>query len=76
MIDRSTLRLPTEPPGGLDARFCEVMDAAPVMIWVADQGKGCIWFNRPWLAFTGRGMAQEVGSGWTEGVDRGDLTLV
>jgi len=73
MIDRSTLTLPAEPPGGLDARFCEVMDAAPVMIWVAGQDKGCVWFNQPWLAFTGRSMAQQVGNGWAEGVHQGDF---
>jgi PAS domain S-box-containing protein len=71
--DRNILGLPTEPPGGLDMRFCEVMDAAPAMIWVSGQDKGCIWFNRLWRAFTGRSMAQEVGSGWTEGVDPGDF---
>jgi len=58
---------------GLDARFCEVMDAAPVMIWVSGEEKGCSWFNRPWLTFTGRSLAQEVGSGWTEGVHYDDL---
>jgi PAS domain S-box-containing protein len=62
-----------EPTGGLDARFCEVMDAAPVMIWVSGQDKLCVWFNRPWLAFTGRSMAQELGNGWTDGVHREDL---
>jgi two-component system, LuxR family, sensor kinase FixL len=54
-------------------RFCEVMDAAPVMIWVSGKDKGCIWFNRPWLTFTGRSMAQEVGSGWSDGVHRDDF---
>lgn len=62
-----------EPPGGLDTRFCEVMDAAPVMIWVSGQDKLCVWFNRPWLAFTGRRMAQELGNGWAEGVHREDF---
>jgi len=60
--------------GGLDARFCEVMDAAPVMVWVSGEDKDCLWFNRPWLAFTGRQMAQEVGSGWVEGVHRDDIS--
>jgi PAS domain S-box-containing protein len=49
------------------------MDAAPVMIWVSGKDKGCIWFNRPWLTFTGRSMAQEVGSGWSDGVHRDDF---
>ena len=42
------------------------MDVAPVMIWVSNTDKQCVWFNRPWLNFTGRGMAQEVGNGWAE----------
>jgi PAS domain S-box-containing protein len=62
-----------EPTGGLDTRFCEIMDAAPVMIWVSGKDKLCVWFNRPWLTFTGRSMAQELGSGWTEGVHREDF---
>jgi PAS domain S-box-containing protein len=63
----------TKPAGGFDGRFCEVLDAAPIMIWVSGQDKGCVWFNQPWLAFTGRNMAQEVGEGWAQGVHRGDL---
>jgi PAS domain S-box-containing protein len=59
-----------EPTGGLDTRFCEIMDAAPVMIWVSGTDRRCVWFNRPWLAFTGRSMTQELGNGWTEGVHR------
>jgi PAS domain S-box-containing protein len=59
---------PLEPLGGLDARFCEVMDAAPVMIWVSSTDKKCVWFNRSWLQFTGRDIQQELGDGWFEGV--------
>lgn len=72
-IYQTSVELPAEPPGGLDARFCEVMDAAPVMIWVSGEDKGCVWFNQPWLTFTGRGMAQQVGNGWAEGVHQGDF---
>jgi len=64
---------PVELPGGLDARFCEVMDAAPVMIWVSGTDKQCVWFNQPWLAFTGRDMQQELGSGWSKGVHPEDF---
>src|SRR6516165_8721295 len=61
------------PTSQLDARFCEVMDAAPVMIWVSGTDKGCVWFNRPWLTFTGCSLAQEMGNGWSAGVHRDDF---
>jgi PAS domain S-box-containing protein len=73
MNEWSTNELPIEPEGGLDIRFCEAMDAAPVMIWVSDQDKLCVWFNRPWLDFTERSMAQELGNGWAQGVDPEDI---
>ncbi|UCI05645.1 PAS domain-containing sensor histidine kinase [Mesorhizobium sp. B1-1-8] len=73
MYDRSSNRIVAELPGGLDARFCEVMNTAPVMIWVSGQDRLCSWFNRPWLTFTGRSIEQELGIGWTEGVHQDDL---
>jgi PAS domain S-box-containing protein len=69
--DQNSLKIDAED--GLDARFCEVMDAAPVMIWVSGKDKGCLWFNKPWLTFTGRRLVEEVGEGWSEGVHRDDL---
>jgi PAS domain S-box-containing protein len=78
---KSTTPPSDSPPGdlaveladGLDARFCEVMDTAPVMIWISGPDKQCVWFNVPWLTFTGRDMQQEIGNGWSEGVHPKDF---
>ena len=55
-----------------EQRFRVMADSAPVLIWMAGPDKGCTWFNRGWLDFTGRSMAQEVGRGWLDGVHPDD----
>ena len=51
-----------------EARFKQMADAAPVMIWASGPDKGTTYFNRPWLEFTGRPLEQELGDGWADGV--------
>jgi PAS domain S-box-containing protein len=48
-----------------EARFRRMADSAPVLIWVSDVSKAFIYFNQPWLEFTGRRLQEELGSGWT-----------
>jgi PAS domain S-box-containing protein len=48
--------------------FRLLADTAPVMLWRSDATKGCDFFNRSWLEFTGRSLEQERGFGWTDGV--------
>lgn len=56
-----------------EVRFREMADGAPVLIRVSDVDGKCTWFNRIWLDWTGRQMAEELGDGWAEGVHPQDL---
>ena len=53
--------------------FRSVADSAPVMIWMSDVDKRCIYVNRRGLEFTGRALAAVLGSGWAEAVHPEDL---
>jgi two-component system sensor histidine kinase VicK len=58
--------------GESEQRFREMADSAPVLIWMAAPDTLCTFFNRGWLEFTGRTMAEELGNGWVEGVHPDD----
>jgi two-component system sensor kinase FixL len=47
-------------------------DCAPVMIWVADPSRECVYVNRPWREFTGRELGEAIGHGWAEGIHAED----
>lgn len=56
-----------------EARFRNLADTAPVLIWMSGLDQGYFYFNKPWLDFTGRSLAQEFGDGWIEGVHPDDV---
>ncbi len=56
-----------------ESRFKTIADTAPVLIWLSGVDKGCYFFNKGWLNFTGRTMDQEVGNGWADGVHPDDF---
>ncbi|MFT3783365.1 MAG: response regulator [Nibricoccus sp.] len=51
-----------------EARFRRMADSAPVLIWVSEVSKAFVYFNQPWLDFTGRRLSEETGFGWTDGI--------
>ncbi len=48
--------------------FRSLADCIPVLVWMSAPDKLCTFFNRSWLKFTGRSLAQELGYGWIDGV--------
>ena len=38
----------------------------PVMVWIAGPDRRCEYVNDRWLAFTGRSLEEELGSGWAD----------
>jgi PAS domain S-box-containing protein len=56
-----------------ERRFRTMADSAPVLIWVSGLDKGCTFFNKQWLEFTGRTQQQETGDDWAQGVHPYDI---
>ena len=54
-------------------RFRITTESAPVLVWMADSGMRCDWFNKSWLDFRGRPLGAEIGDGWTEGLHPEDV---
>ena len=51
-----------------ELRYRTLADSGQALIWAAGTDKGCHYFNRVWLDFTGRTPEQESGDGWSQGV--------
>jgi PAS domain S-box-containing protein len=56
-----------------EGRFRVLANSAPVMLRQSGTDMRSTDFNVPWLAFTGRTLESELGSGWIEGVHRNDV---
>ena len=56
-----------------EERFRTMADHAPVMLWMSDPDSCCMFFNQPWLDFTGRTLEEQLGNGWIESVHPEDL---
>ena len=47
-----------------EARFRNMADYAPVMLWVTDANGACTYLNQRWYDFTGQTPAEAEGLGW------------
>ncbi|MEI6209752.1 MAG: PAS domain-containing protein [Desulfuromonadales bacterium] len=56
-----------------EARFRNLAESAPVLIWMSGLDKRVNYVNKQWLAFTGRSLEEEIGNGWVEGVHPEDI---
>jgi len=63
-------RVPLSDDGIL---FQQIADSAPVLIWLSGADARSTWFNKPWLEFRGRSLAQELGEERAKGVHPDDL---
>ncbi len=54
-------------------QYRTIVDSSPNLIWRSGTDGLCNYFNKTWLDFTGRTLAQEMGNGWAEGVHPEDF---
>ncbi|GGE90489.1 PAS domain S-box protein [Sphingomonas prati] len=58
-----------------EARFRNMADHAPVMMWVTDQEGNCTYLNRRWYEFTSQTVEEADGMGWLDVVHPDDKAM-
>lgn len=57
-----------------EERFKAIADTAPMYIAMADETGNAVYFNKPWLDFTGKPLKEMLGMGWTSTLHPEDAT--
>lgn len=55
-----------------EARFRSMANTMPALMWMAGPDTLATYFNQNWLDFTGRSLADELGTGWVASVHPDD----
>lgn len=71
--DITMLKVAEEAIKESEARFQNMANTAPVLIWITDTDALFTFVNNFWLQFTGRMLGQELGMSWLEGIHPDDL---
>ncbi|MFP4100991.1 PAS domain S-box protein [Coleofasciculus sp.] len=58
-----------------EARFRNMADNAPMMVWVTDATGNCTYLSQSWYNFTGQTEAEGLGLGWLNAVHSQDRKL-
>ena len=56
-----------------ETRFRTLANSGQALSWTEDIHQQADYFNDTWLRFTGRTLAQELGTGWVEGIHPDDV---
>ena len=59
-----------------EARFRNMADHAPVMLWVTDPSGACVYLNRQWFEYTGHPRNAALGQGWMGALHPDDVERV
>jgi PAS domain S-box-containing protein len=59
-----------------EARFRDMADHAPVMVWVSEADGKCSFNSRSWHEFTGQSTESALGHGWLDAVHPNDRMMV
>lgn len=65
MTDITELKVAEQALRESEKRFRAVADTAPVMIWMTDTDRKCVFFNKCWTEITGLSISEALGRGWT-----------
>jgi two-component system sensor kinase FixL len=61
-----------EDASEVSQRFRRLADLTPMLVWMSDTTKKCVYVNQQWISFTGHALSELVGDGWLEDVHPDD----